>query len=230
MSWWRGLISKGFALPLALTLVVVAMAPAVPPAAAEAPDTSGRLFDEYWQDLLVLRPDKALSQGDYRYLGHFDRSLEGDWRHEMLALIETYQARLKALDDAKLSEGEQTSVDFLNWRLQQDRRFFGSDLFALSRMLPLDHFRGQHISFAESAAGSGTYPFETQAHYEQALVRAEGFARWVDQAILRLQEGVKAGVVLPQMIVARVLPQLSIHLDKKPVRPSSGRHYSRFRR
>lgn len=214
MSCWSGWIGKWVALSLALAVLAMVRAPQA--TAAEATSPAATVFDAYWRALLVLRPDKALSQGDYSELGRFDRSLENGWRDEMLALVDEYQARLDGLDRADLSAGEQISRDFLQWRLQQDRRFYGSDLFVQARMLPLDHFRGQHISFAESAAGSGTYPFATLAHYEQALIRAEGFARWVERAIERLEEGVAAGVVLPRMVVARVLPQLTVHLDRAP--------------
>ncbi len=208
MACWSNRIGKWVAV---LALFAFTQTPQV---IAQGTDTA--VFDDYWQELLDLRPDVALSQGDYRHLGRFDRSLESTWRKEMLALIETYQARLGALDYGRLNEGEQISFDVLSWRLQLERKFLGSDLFVQARMLPLDHFRGQHISFAESAAGAGTYPFETQVHYEQALVRAEGFARWVDDAIARLGEGVEAGVVLPRLVVVRVLPQLAIHFDRPP--------------
>ena len=68
------------------------------------------------------------------------------------------------------------------------------------------------------AAGSGEFPYKTVADYDKALVRADGFARWVDAAIERLREGVTQGVVLPALIVDRMLPQLEVHLQIPPER------------
>jgi len=197
---------------LAVLALILLWAPAV--RAAQSPAEA--LFSGYWQDLLVLYPDRALSQGDYRHAGVFDRTLEDSWRAEVIALADQYLERLSQLDPAGLTAPERVSADMLRWRLQRDRDFYASEVFETARLLPIDHFRGRHVSFAESAAGAGNFPFETLEHYELALQRADGFARWADMVIARLEEGQARGVVLSRMVVERLLPQLTLHFGQPP--------------
>ncbi len=62
--------------------------------------------------------------------------------------------------------------------------------------------------FAQLGSGKGAHPFRTTRDYDNFLARMDGFVVWVDQAINNLRAGVTKGVVLPQVVVERTLPQL----------------------
>ena len=83
-------------------------------------------------------------------------------------------------------------------------------------MLPINQFMGQHTAFALDQAGSGSYNFKSVADYDNALTRADNYARWTDDAIARLKEGVSRKVVLPRVVVERVLPQLHNYFGLPP--------------
>jgi len=83
-------------------------------------------------------------------------------------------------------------------------------------MLPIDQFQGQHTAYAADAAGSGAYPFKTIDDYDRALIRADRYSSWTNDAIARMREGMKAGVVLPRMVVDRILPQLRAQFGSPP--------------
>jgi uncharacterized protein (DUF885 family) len=184
------------------------------PEAAVAP-VANTPFDEmlenYWQELLALNPMSALSHGEGRYQEEFDDSLEDSWRVRMLALIDKYLAAAAAFRSESLSPSQQTSLSMLKERLTSDREYYSGALFETARMLPLNQFQGEHTAFAADAAGSGDYPFKTVEDYDKALLRADHYARWSDDAIARMREGVAKGVVLPRMVIERVLPQLEVH-------------------
>jgi uncharacterized protein (DUF885 family) len=173
-----------------------------------------RVLEDYWQDTLRLNPMLALSQGDSRNEAAFDDSLQDSWRVEQLAMLDKYLRELAVFDPAALSRNDQTSLSMLREQLTLAREYYAGPVWDTARMLPIDQFQGEHTVFAADAAGAGDYPFKTVADYDNALLRADHYARWTDEAIMRLREGVGAGVVLPKIVVMRILPQLLAHTGK----------------
>jgi uncharacterized protein (DUF885 family) len=186
-----------------------ATALSTPPAPANA--AFNDMLEQYWLDLLDLEPMLGLSHNDERHRDEFDDSLEDGWRTQMMALIDKYLAGSAAFPAESLSENDRTSLAMLREQLTLAKDYYSGSLFETARMLPIDQFQGEQSSFAEDAAGAGDYPFKTVEDYEKALARADAYARWTDDAIRRMREGIKAGVLLPRMVVERVLPQLRVH-------------------
>ena len=184
-------------------------------AGAEPP--SG-LYQEYWRDMLRLHPGEAVQLGDRSGLSRFDESLQDQWRSDLLNTLRRYDAQVREVDLTSLNRADQRSLSILRQTLDEDLAYYDSPLFEMARRLPTEHFQGSHLVYAQDAAGSGAVPFKTVADYDLALVRADAFSRWVDEAIGRLQEGAKAGVVLPRMVVERMLPQMAVHLKGPPER------------
>jgi uncharacterized protein (DUF885 family) len=169
------------------------------------------MLENYWKDYLELQPALALSHGDERGAERFDESLEDSWRTRMLAMLGKYLAESSAYAPESLSSSDRTSLAMLRDQLTRAHRFYSGVLFETARMLPINQFQGEHTEYAADAAGDGDFPFKTVRDYENALVRADNYARWTDDAIARLREGARNGVVLPRMVVERVLPQLEVH-------------------
>ena len=97
---------------------------------------------------------------------------------------------------------------------EQDVRFYESGLFALVRMLPISQMGGAQQRFAAAGLrGFAVSVSHVSRTIEKNLLRADGFDRWVTDAIARMREGVAKGVVLPRVLIERVLPQIEAHLD-----------------
>lgn len=176
------------------------------------------LLESFWSDSLALHPSEALAVGDHCCQDRFDDSLTDEWRSRMLAMLRDYSDALAKIDRSSLMEDDRVSYDLLRYRLDSDRGFYGSRSFEIARLLPIDQFQGRHVQYAVEAAGSGDYPYKTLADYDNALLRADRFAQWCDQAIGRMREGIAANIVLPRLIVERMLPQLRVHLGIPPER------------
>jgi uncharacterized protein (DUF885 family) len=227
-GWIAATAAQAQAGPRAPPATAVARVTAVAPASAAPNAALQALFENYWRDYLRLNPRLALSSGNATNEGEFDDSLEDSWRVKMLALIGRYTAALAPFDAGameagapaagELSANDRTSVEMLGEQLRTAREFYGGPLFETARRLPLDQFQGPHTAFAADAAGAGDYPFATVRDYEQALLRADRYARWTDAAIARMREGLAAGVVLPALVVRRMLPQLHAHFGMPPQR------------
>lgn len=176
------------------------------------------LLESWWSDWLRLNPALALTVGDYSNEDRFDDSLEDSWRTQALERIRHYSSALAAFDPKRLGSDDRLSYDMLRYQLDRDLGFYGSHLFEIARMLPVDQFQGLHIGYAAEAAGSGAFPYKSVMDYDKALIRADNYFRWTDAVIRRLREGIAAGVVLPRIVVERMLPQLHAHLGMEPER------------
>ncbi len=163
-----------------------------------------------------MNPMLALAQGDLRHEEEFDDSLEDAWRDKTLAMIARYRQALARYESATLTDTQRTSLAMLHEQLESADAYYGSPLFETARMLPIDQFQGEHTVYAADASAAGAYPYVTVTDYDKALLRADRYARWTDEAIARLREGLLHGVVLPRMVVERILPQLAAHLGKSP--------------
>jgi uncharacterized protein (DUF885 family) len=186
------------------------------PAAADEERKLDTLYADYWQDWLALNPQEALTQGVTRYEAQFDDSLEDPWLGKVKSTLKRYQAALMAFDPAPLPEDARISYEMLSYELTQALSYYGTGLYETARMLPINQFMGQHTAFALDQSGSGSYNFKSLADYENALVRADNYSRWTDDAIERLKQGVTRGVVLPRVVVERVLPQLQSYFGLPP--------------
>jgi uncharacterized protein (DUF885 family) len=185
-----------------------------PPAPKDPQPSNAELhavLESYWQEFLDLNPLLALSYGDYRSEQLFDDSLQDGWRTRMVALIDKYLVSSGQFIATPLSQTDQTSLAMLREQLTKAHEFYSSSLFDTARMLPIDQFQGEHLAFAADASAAGNYPFKTRADYDKALVRADHYARWTEDAVARLRQGLAAGVTLPRMVVQRILPQLRAH-------------------
>jgi uncharacterized protein (DUF885 family) len=176
------------------------------------------LYAAYWRDWLALNPQEALNEGVTLHEAEFDDSLEDGWLHDMRAMLHRYDSALKRYDPTPLPDDARISYAMLRYQIDSALALYGGDLYATARMLPINQFVGQHTAFALDQAGSGSYAFKTLADYDNALTRADNFARWADDAIARMREGIAKGVVLPRVVVERVLPQLHNHFGLVPDR------------
>lgn len=172
-----------------------------------------RLFADYWEEGLKLNPMSALYQGDNRFLDKFDESLTDAYLASSIALNNKYLEALKQFNPAALSGQDRISYDMFKYLRERDKHFYASGLFEMARELPIDQFGGLHNEFASQASGNSIYPFHSVDDYEKNLTRADNFARWADQAIMRMKEGVARGVVQPRIVVERMLPQLMAQIE-----------------
>jgi uncharacterized protein (DUF885 family) len=176
------------------------------------------LYAAYWRDWLALNPQEALTEGVTLYEAKFDDSLEDAWLANMRAMLRRYDLALQSFDPAPLTADGRISYSVLRYEIDSALALYGGDLYATARLLPINQFVGQHTAFALDQSGSGSYPFKTVADYDNALERADSFARWAEAAIGRMREGTTQGVVLPRVVVERVLPQLQNYFGLAPER------------
>ena len=196
----------------ALALLAACNQTKAPVATAPAADFPA-LLGGYWERQAPLFPLAATSQGDNRFNNRLVNDQTRAFRDSLTGLYQSYLGRLGRFDRAKLAAGDQVSYDILQYDLQT--RLDGLKLglamgadFPNSWMIPFNQFGGLPLSLGQYGAGTGAQPFKTVKDYDNWLGRVHGFPVWADSAIANFRAGMKAGVVLPKTLVAKMVPQM----------------------
>ncbi len=187
---------------LAMAMIATAQAQPVPP----APDLH-RLFADDWERGLRDNPESATYLGDHRF--------DDRWTELNLAAIASRQAadraalaRLLAIDRSALNAADQLHRDTFAWLLQArvDRQRFREHL------QPVTHQGGpqQADNIAE------LMPFQTAADYHRWLSRMAALPALIDQTLVLMQEGLRARLVPPRVLMSRVPAQIRRQLTDDP--------------
>jgi uncharacterized protein (DUF885 family) len=175
-----------------------------PPAAAPPAAALAALVEAYWQEHLKLRPLQATFLGDHRYDAELPNNLSTAHLGLEYALEKRYLGQLAAIDDKALAG--QDALTYAVFKRGRELELEGYRYPA--ELLPVNQFGGLPQTFAQLGSGTSAQPFATARDYENWLKRVDGFAVWVDQAIVNMRRGSARGYVLPKVLVERMLPQL----------------------
>jgi len=176
---------------------------------AAAPDELESLIETVDEDFLRRHPSAAIARGDRRYLERFEEDLTVAHLAEGRRLNREYLQRLETVPRLGLSQEDQLSFDILAWELENARRFLAAPIAETFQRLPLNHMFGPHLNFARDMQWASRYPFNTAQDYERAILRMEGFADWMEQAVARMREGIMYGVTQPKIVVENLIEQVT---------------------
>ena len=185
---------------------------------ARAADTPSRaaqlntLYAEYWEENLKLNPLSATFAGDPRYNAELPNFLTPEYEAQDRAFEQKYLDRARAIGTEGLTGQDRLSYDIFTL----NRESALEDFAFPERLLPVDQFRNIANSFAQLGSGTSAQPFVTVKDYDDWLKRASKGPAILDQAIVNMREGVKAGIVQPRVLMEKVLPQLKANITDDP--------------
>jgi uncharacterized protein (DUF885 family) len=201
----------------ALSLVIAStLAPALAsePAHAQADDAEQRLrtlLDASEAAQNRLDPLAAARRGQGATDTVFVDPLSDHYAATLLGNKTREHQELLAIERSHLTPASQIAYDVFRYRTEQTLQLFESGLFAISQQVPLNASFGLHVELPDFISGAGA-PFTTVADYERGLQRLEGFCGYMRSTLERLEQGLAAGYVQPQVVVANVLKQVDAML------------------
>ncbi len=192
-------------------LLILVMACSAPK--EEATSNSNVSFDDflesYHQDGLKLFPLNATFAGDNRYNDQLPNTLTEEFEGKFKEHYTTYLEGLAQYDKAALTEEQKTSYDVLKWECEINIQ---GTAFP-SNLMPIDQFWTPQLMIGQLASGASAQPFGNKEDYDNWLDRLNSFAEWCDSAIGKMKTGMEQGVVLPQALSKKVIPQLAAWKD-----------------
>jgi prolyl oligopeptidase len=176
-------------------------------ALAAAGDDLSILIDAAWEAQLANDPMFASQLGDRRYNDRWaDRSNEAIAAEQ--AQNRDFLRRVYAIDRKALTPDEQLNYELFRRNLQytvDEYQFNG-------HLLPFDHHGG--IQNLENAASY--LRFESIKDYDDWLTRMGKIGVLVEQTIKLAEQGRKAGVVAPKILMQRIPEQIAAQLVSDP--------------
>ncbi len=194
---------------LAATLFVAACGGGQQDTAPEDAATAlAALFDEHFERNLELNPMSATAIGDDRYDDRMAITMSQEYRDADRLLDEEFLARLLEFDRNALGDQDQLSYDI--FKVRREQSLAGNEFpFHLQ---PMNQFYLMTNFFVQLGSGSSLHPFKTVKNYDDFLSRADDILVNIDLAMDNMQEGMRAGVVQPEILMVKVVPQITAHI------------------
>lgn len=166
------------------------------------------LFTASDEAYLERNPIDALFRGDLRYADRFGDYLSDGYFAAERRAAEQDLAALGRIDRSALGPAERVSYDVFRYTRAMDLRGYQPTVLAPTVVRPIDHFAGVQSWFPQVASGEGIAPFRSVDDYDDNLKRLDGYVAFLDASILRMREGLGAGVVQPKRVMENVVEQL----------------------
>lgn len=174
------------------------------------------LWDDYFNNLMVLYPNLSTFVGLHKY----DNAFENDISNHHIKL--TRQFLKDYLNKAKVLKKNLKSKNILN---KQSLFYTNILIFTLKdslnilkykfNLLPLNQVNNEIIDFVEQAKGDSFFRFKTLRDYKNFISRTKFFIEWCRTAVYNMKKGIKNGIVMPKIIMKQVLDQLSFMVKHK---------------
>jgi uncharacterized protein (DUF885 family) len=168
------------------------------------------LLAEDWDFILSEHPVFATTVGDHRFndrLGSVSEEAEerrAEWRRAALR-------RLGAIDREALPDLERVSYDVFRWQREDELAGHAFRGF----LMPITNREGFHTYFPELHE---RVPLVTAGDYESFVARLRDFRRYAAEHVELMREGLRAGMVLPRVVLEGVEETIRPHAVADPER------------
>jgi uncharacterized protein (DUF885 family) len=163
----------------------------------------------------ALDPQAAVMRGDLTQAHQFGDYISDDYHRAAEAVLRAQWKAFAAIDRAELKGTDRVAYDMFRYQALLALRRYDEGFVAFAQQMPMDHLFGLHVTFAQFSSGSGA-PYQTVKDYDDGLARFEGFVLYLDRAIGRMREGLRARRVHSRLVAERVIAQLGAALTAGP--------------
>lgn len=168
------------------------------------------LFQEEWQWGLKEDPLSATSVGVNTYNDQLPQVTEKD-EERRARDRQAFLDRLHKIDPTKLNNSDRISYELFEYQLQDAIL----DFQFKSYLIPWNADSGFHSGFAQLAR---QVPLDTVKDYENYIARLNAFPAYVQQHIELMREGIKIGMVLPEVVLNGFEGTISAHTVDDPTK------------
>ncbi len=164
-----------------------------------------QLTKNYFNEKNTLNPLDATQNGQNQFNDQLQFEMTDSYRKKQGAFFDSYASQLKQVDFEALSDEEKNSYDIIKWEVEVGQQLLQQN----GNLMPIHQFWGTHLTMAQFGSAESAQPFKTEADYKNFEKRMELYAVWLDSAMVYMKKGIEKGVVLPQILTEKVIPQFN---------------------
>ena len=166
------------------------------------------IVEAYFDEGLAFSPISGTFVGQPQYNDQFSPPISAENRAKELAFVKKYQDKITKININKLTGQALLTYEIFSRDLALAVE---GDKF-LDHLLPIDQMGGAHNTFAGLGSGQSAQPFTTAQDFKDFTLRADGFVIWLKSVQEAMKQGTEQGVVLPNVLALKLLPQFKAHV------------------
>ena len=170
------------------------------------------IYADYFEGMHQFNPLRSTFMGERRFNGEFFPVISAENREQRRQFELSFLGKMKGIDPQFLIGQHRLSYEVF----MRDRQIALQGFDFPSYLLPINQMSGVHNFIAQLGSGQSAQPFESLEDYRLFMSRARGFVEWLASAKVAMQQGIEQGVVQPEIVVRKVLPQFEYHLVDNP--------------
>ena len=175
------------------------------------------LFKEYYDFKKRVNPIEATKAGEAMYNDKVANFISKPYQK---GLIENYNRFLRELanyDSTQVTSSQWLSMSVMTWDCNIKLEGLTNSLVTIAspmydmpnfELMPLIQIQSLHLYFSQLASGRSLQPFQTVNDYDVWLKRVDAFLPFLDTAVVKMQQGIARGIVLPKVLIKKMIPQL----------------------
>lgn len=162
------------------------------------------MLEKYYEERLQFAPLEATIIGDNRYNHLLTLDFTESYRDSLKSFYTKYLNEVSSFNYNDLNETDKISYAIFKREMEINIEAFTFH----DNYIPFNQFYGLPLTMGILGSGTGFHPFKTEKDYQDWMSRVDHFATWSDSAIVYFNKGINANIVLPEALVAKMIPQL----------------------
>ncbi len=175
------------------------------------------LFKEYYDFKKRINPIEATKAGERKYDDQVANYISAPYREDLIINYRRYLNALANYDSTQVTPSQWMSMGVMKWDcaiklegLTNPLATIASPMYDMPNfeLMPLLQIQSLHLYFSQLAGGRSLQPFQTVEEYDTWLRRVDAFLPFLDTAVVKMQQGMARGLVLPKVLIKKMIPQL----------------------
>ena len=170
------------------------------------------IVERYWDESASLSPWHSWGPIGTRYGAAPIDAISPQTLADSLAIEQRYLADLQDVPRAALDAQSQVTYD----SFRRERKLAIQGYTFPAELMPVNPYDSMPQRFASMASAAEGQALTSDREFDDWQIRARSYARWTDQAIANMREGMRRGYTLPHVLIERMLPMLAALGDDSP--------------
>ncbi len=175
------------------------------------------LFKEYYDFKKRINPIEATKAGYSDYNDQVANYISAPYREDLITNYRRYLDELTKYDSTQVTPSQWMSMGVMKWDCNIKLEGLTNPLVTIAspmydmpnfELMPLIQIQSLHLYFSQLAGGRSLQPFQTVDDYNRWLRRVDAFLPFLDTAVVKMQQGMAQGIVLPKVLIKKMVPQL----------------------